>query len=372
MATGTTVVGGFRGVAKRAAFGDMTNMPKTIGRDEGKMVKLQAVAGVSAATFVNKENAPYNVNGKDSFTRPAQRSSNGHSNKPKVLVAPDAGKKAATGAAQEVNTAASTAVGANGSRPSAVARPRTANESDGEVILSSFRGSFDVAPLQPRHHKSQPQLKLQNQPMLRRTQSKQLERIDLTSDKPARASGSDLIGMSSRIVEEQVCADLAYSAAEHQPIGQVNHAAVDGYVELPPSKLSHISEDPQHIPVPSRETHTQALSEVEEYWDEEEDDDYDDQDQAYTTAHSFRSQNLTTGGVTTVLAPRVSAKVQRELEEAKLEVQQTRSLDDIDEEMWDVSMVAEYGEEIFEYMRELEVCKPWFCLMCAALHRSPC
>jgi hypothetical protein len=161
--------------------------------------------------------------------------------------------------------------------------------------------------------------------------------------------------MPSRIVEEQVCADLSCAVAEHKPVGEVIHVT-DEYVELPLAKLSHIAEEPQHVPLPPEEVHTLALSEAEEYWDDEEDEDYDDQDQAYTTAHSFRSQNLTTGGVTTLLAPRVTNKVQRELEEAKLEVQQTRSLDDIEEEMWDVSMVAEYGEEIFEYMRELEVC----------------
>lgn len=355
MAAATAATVGFRGPAKRAAFGDVTNMSKhTIGgRDDGKVAKLQNVTGVSATTFINKENAPYNTNGKDSFNRPAQRSSTGLSSKPKVAVAPDAGKKSATSVALGSNTTSSHAVVANYSRLGGVARPRTANESDREVILPSLSGSFDAAPLQPRHHKSQPQLKQQTQPMLRRTQSKQFDRGDLASDRAARVSGSDLIGMPARIVEEQVCADLPYSVSEHEPADEVNHIA-DAYIELP-SKLAHICEEPEQVLISTKESHTQALSEPEEYWDEEEDEDYDDQDQAYTTAHSFRSQNLTTGGVTTILAPRVNAKVQRELEEAKLEVQQTRSMDDIDEEMWDVSMVAEYGEEIFEYMRELEV-----------------
>ncbi|KAG8421796.1 B-type cyclin [Metarhizium acridum] len=357
MAAGAAAAVGFRGPAKRAAFGDVTNMSKnTVGsRDDAKMAKLQTVTGVSTAALINKENAPYYVNGKDSFARPAQRLSNGLSSKPKVLVAPDAGKKSTTSAVPELAAIASTAVVASNPRPAGVARPRAAHESDREVILPSFRGSFDVPPLQPRHHKSQPQLKQQNQPTLRRTQSKQFERADFASGKAARSSGPDLVGMPSRIVEEQTCADLPYTVAPRQPIEEVNHAASEEYVELAPSKPSHITEEPQHIPIPSRESHTQVLSEAEEYWDEDEDEDYDDQDQAYTTAHSFRSQNLTTGGVTTILAPRLTSKIQRELEEARLEVQQTRSLNDIEEEMWDVSMVAEYGEEIFEYLRELEI-----------------
>ncbi|EFY93254.1 G2/mitotic-specific cyclin (Clb3), putative [Metarhizium acridum CQMa 102] len=361
MAAGAAAAVGFRGPAKRAAFGDVTNMSKnTVGsRDDAKMAKLQTVTGVSTAALINKENAPYYVNGKDSFARPAQRLSNGLSSKPKVLVAPDTGKKSTTSAVPELAAIASTAVVASNPRPAGVARPRAAHESDREVILPSFRGSFDVPPLQPRHHKSQPQLKQQNQPTLRRTQSKQFERADFASGKAARSSGPDLVGMPSRIVEEQTCADLPYTVAPRQPIEEVNHAASEEYVELAPSKPSHITEEPQHIPIPSRESHTQVLSEAEEYWDEDEDEDYDDQDQAYTTAHSFRSQNLTTGGVTTILAPRLTSKIQRELEEARLEVQQTRSLNDIEEEMWDVSMVAEYGEEIFEYLRELETEIQW-------------
>ncbi|KHN94599.1 Cyclin B, G2/mitotic-specific [Metarhizium album ARSEF 1941] len=356
---------GFRGPAKRAAFGDVTNMSKnTVGsRDDAKMVKAHPVTAVSTAALINKENAPCHAGGKDSFARGhvhVQRSSNGLSSKPKILVAPDACRKSSTAATREAVPATSTTVAANYSRSNCVARPRAAHESDREVILPSFRASFDVPPLQPRHHKSQPHLKQQNQPILRRTQSKQFERADFASDKAARASASDLVGMPSRIVEEHAsCADLPCSVAPRQPIEEVNHAASEGYVDLASSKLCHISEEPQHIPVSSRESHSQALSEAEECWDEDDDEDYDDQDQAYTTAHSFRTQNLTTGGVTTILAPRLTSKIQRELEEAKLEVQQTRSLNDIEEEMWDVSMVAEYGEEIFEYLRDLETEIQW-------------
>ena len=94
--------------------------------------------------------------------------------------------------------------------------------------------------------------------------------------------------------------------------------------------------------------------EQEEYWDEEEDEEYYDAD-GYTTARSLRSRgDNTTGGVTLVLAPRVTAKTQRELEAARVFVEANRSADDIEDEQWDTSMVAEYGDEIFEYMHSLE------------------
>ena len=94
--------------------------------------------------------------------------------------------------------------------------------------------------------------------------------------------------------------------------------------------------------------------EQEEYWDEDEEEEYYDAD-GYTTARSLRSRgDNTTGGVTLVLAPRVTAKVQRELEAARLYVEANRSAEDVEDEQWDTSMVAEYGEEIFEYMHALE------------------
>jgi G2/mitotic-specific cyclin 3/4 len=84
---------------------------------------------------------------------------------------------------------------------------------------------------------------------------------------------------------------------------------------------------------------------------EEEDYGYED---GYTTARSFPLQGESTGGVTTILAPKNSDKVQDELRAAKEFVEATRPPEDIEDEQWDTSMVAEYGEEIFSYMHELE------------------
>jgi G2/mitotic-specific cyclin 3/4 len=97
-----------------------------------------------------------------------------------------------------------------------------------------------------------------------------------------------------------------------------------------------------------------ARVEQEEYWDEDEEDEFYDAD-GYTTARSLRSRgDNTTGGVTLVLAPRITAKSKRELEAAAQWVEAHRSQDDVEDELWDTSMVAEYGEEIYEYMHALE------------------
>ena len=83
---------------------------------------------------------------------------------------------------------------------------------------------------------------------------------------------------------------------------------------------------------------------------------FDDEDDLEFEAED-NTRNMT-GGVTAttvVLAPRYTKKVQQELNEAKIIVEGARTAEDIEEEQWDTSMVAEYGEEIFEYMRGLEV-----------------
>ena len=90
---------------------------------------------------------------------------------------------------------------------------------------------------------------------------------------------------------------------------------------------------------------------AEHFYDIEEEYDVDD---GYTTARSFGLHGESTGGVTTVLAPKYTDGIKAELQEAKKYVEWTRSAEDIEDEQWDTSMVAEYGDEIFEYMRDLE------------------
>ena len=93
--------------------------------------------------------------------------------------------------------------------------------------------------------------------------------------------------------------------------------------------------------------------EAEEYWDDEENVDED----GYVTAHSYKSRgDNTTGGATTVLFPQITKQVKRELAAAKQLVEATRTAEEIEDECYDTSMVAEYGDDIFTYMKELEVC----------------
>ncbi|GKZ17911.1 hypothetical protein AbraIFM66951_006930 [Aspergillus brasiliensis] len=99
-------------------------------------------------------------------------------------------------------------------------------------------------------------------------------------------------------------------------------------------------------------SHAPAQSEPED-WDEE--DEHEEED-GYITARSYRSRgDNTTGGATTVLFPKFTQQVRRELALAEQVVEATRTEEDIEDEWYDTSMVAEYSEEIFEYMREQEI-----------------
>lgn len=332
---------GFREPAKRAAFGDVTNVSKHSHavRDEGKVLKVHATNSsntVLTGLPVNKENVVYS---KDAFNRPAQRPAGTSVASSKVSEQP---RKTVRRDSQQENRV---------SYVKKDVQTKTSNTSTSASNLSS--SAADARPLQPRHHKSQPQLK-QHQPTLRRTQSKQLETIPAKEDEMEASEEEAAAAMAlQEVTNAQTRA--AYFDSLYLPNTQetddVDHE--DEGIELC-DKLPEISEEEAVVPVAYQETHLPAMSEPEE-WDEEDDEDFDDQDQAYTTAHSFRSRDLTAGGATTVVPPRVTARVQRELEDAKIEVEQNRTEDDIEEELWDVSMVAEYGDEIFEYMRELEV-----------------
>jgi G2/mitotic-specific cyclin 3/4 len=90
------------------------------------------------------------------------------------------------------------------------------------------------------------------------------------------------------------------------------------------------------------------------------DDEYDEEyeEELYEGGQTVTRGGVTdntTGGATVVLCPKHTAKTLREIDEARQVVESTRTPEDIEDDQWDTSMVAEYGDEIFEYMRTLEV-----------------
>jgi G2/mitotic-specific cyclin 3/4 len=101
----------------------------------------------------------------------------------------------------------------------------------------------------------------------------------------------------------------------------------------------------------------QVITDLEEYWEEEAEEEFFDAE-GCVTARSLRSMGgeNTTSGMSTVMMPRVTSRVERELAAAKAWVDETGFSEITEDEAWDTTMVTEYGDEIFDYMRELEVC----------------
>ncbi|KAL2017587.1 hypothetical protein VTK56DRAFT_1960 [Thermocarpiscus australiensis] len=202
----------------------------------------------------------------------------------------------------------------------------------------------------PRHCKSQPALRLE-QHSLRLTQNKLIVKADRVTemenegdveDDVTEAAYEDAVEQLSQVAEFAHDDGVVETEAHHK---HTVHVEFD--TALQPSENSS-SRAPKILPAPP------VTFESEEYWDEEEEQDFYDE-QGYTTAHSYRSHgDNTTGGPTTIVAPNVTANVRRELEMAKAYVLQHQTEEELEEEAWDVSMVAEYGDEIFSYMRELE------------------
>ncbi|KAJ9134597.1 G2/mitotic-specific cyclin-4 [Pleurostoma richardsiae] len=329
----------FKGPAKRTAFADVSNTAGTMAFQETKGLSKNNQPGKGVALQIsNKENPNRGTN--EAFLRPAQR------------LGPQGLKPSSSQFSLSILPPLVHVPVPNGPtedlQPLSLAKPvatrrATSVYSDAletrSHVLPTLSANLPQKPLLSRQYKSQPHLKAE-QPVLRRTQSKNLDRVD-----EAAAFEDDLTGL----IYEDAVEELAQEE-EPRPLDSYLHsvevAAPAEHLE-PAANPEPLDDNMKALkPLPP----APASSEYEEYWDDEEDDDLYDE-QGYTTAHSYRSHGDNT---TMILAPKVTTKVQRELEEARIITENNLSQDDIDEEMWDVSMVAEYGEEIFHYMKDLE------------------
>ena len=125
----------------------------------------------------------------------------------------------------------------------------------------------------------------------------------------------------------------------------------EAYVDAAENVLLHGEREPE----PAHKHRLTSVSEPEEYWEEEEEEEETYDEEGYVTARSYKSRGEnTTNGPTTLVVPVANQKVKRELAAAKLLIE-SKNRDELDDETWDTTMVAEYGDEIFQYMKELEV-----------------
>ncbi|KAL8906616.1 MAG: hypothetical protein Q9171_006201 [Xanthocarpia ochracea] len=367
--------GGLKAAAKRTAFGDLSNVANVSKPSKDDM----AIPIKGYPTLIEKPAVPPQAKKPAAPLRPAQRplsvsglksllnnvsGVSSHASVKQPLEAPQSVKPAIQQSnARTLATKKSTTV----FKDKTTGHPDQSKSVVKDILLPT-------APLPPVHrqlpsvqHRQLEQLS-EEQPKADESPNEVLQHpkaphhleepsIILSSSEAAAALRSDGIYIDNDgEVRQYIFRDDADATEEQVGLPIEKHAT-------PPTTVKQQSADelnqiPDSLPdqVPTAEAAPQMpapVSEPEEYWDEEEGN-YEEE--GYVTARSFRSRGEnTTNGVTTVLFPKVNQKTKRELAAAKQLIESTRTAEEIDDETWDTSMVAEYGEEIFGYMRDLEI-----------------
>ncbi|OJD34210.1 g2 mitotic-specific cyclin [Diplodia corticola] len=316
---------GIKAAAKRTAFADVSNTARNthLAKDDS------AVAAKGALAVKKDVLAPIQeVHKPVSLLRPAQRPLSSTAQKPTVTDSVAPKTSAAEVAAQPVHTKVIS------KRTTTVFKEDTAAP-DAELIRHRERSN------------TAPQLS---------PPSEKLSKVGSVDETAVDESVSLSSEESTTSLETAIAAEECHRIAgldKDLPEEDALSITEDEFAELAEKENQHAKHEEKDA-----KAETTALAEVErfeEYWDDEDEEYYEaDGYTGYTTRSLRNRTENTTGGVTVVLAPRVTARTRRELDEAADFVEATKTPEDVEDEAWDTSMVAEYGDEIFDYMRRLE------------------
>ncbi|KAH7041972.1 cyclin-like protein [Macrophomina phaseolina] len=319
--------GGIKAAAKRTAFADVSNTARN-----ANLAKDDSAVAAKGALALKKESAlaPIQETTKPAaILRPAQR--------PLASIA----QKAAV--ADPVAPKPSTAEVA----PQAAHAKKVISKRS-TTVLKDPVAPLEVEPVRRRERSNTaPQLSPPSErlPKVESVVEEVLEE-DITLE-----SEESTTSLETAIAAEE-CRHIA-SLGAALPERETIPAADDAHPEIPEEQVDEVDNEARDAKAEAV-TPTEA-ERFEEYWDEDDEEYYDaDGYTGYTTRSLRQRVDNTTGGATVVLAPRFTARTRRELEEAAVYVEATKTPEDIEDEAWDTSMVAEYGDEIFDYMRQLE------------------
>ena len=356
--------GGLKNAAKRTAFGDVSNVSHPVRsiRDDSSLLGQNLSNRAGKVPPVAQEKKPI------ALVQPAQRPISMSSLR--GLLATVANPKATDSSARQGSTSNVPQYVANSRKAltKCTIFKEPAPSGSGANLTTSKHGlprSSDVVQEEPEKRPSTSHF----QP-----HTSMIPKDDVKKDESARcslntSSDPDVPKEYSVLRSDGVCIDHGHKvdaceihdsgAGWKEDLIPVTRNMTSGLREMklpeskthpdPESRIPHDSIDLAHV----KHGRSQRLSEPEEYWDDEDED--NEEDDGYVTARSYRSRGDNTTGGTTILFPKYNQKVKQELAFAKQIVEATRSVQDIEDEYWDTSMVAEYGDEIFEYMRQLEV-----------------
>ena len=359
-----------RAAAKRTAFGDLSNTANTfrVSRDDTAMI-LKTVRGL-------KENLPpLQENRQTTFQKPAQRPTTGS----KILMN-STGNSTHTTTKQPLNDAKS-AVPQVTANKSNVARRLSVKKSTQifkdpaaapEVSQTQESRTLDdkvpeiprpVAPVHralpplPTNHESRSGPDTQPGPTT--------NPVDLPKPlaEPLRISAVTLADGSEAFIADQVKVETRESSVpavqnvekKLEPSTANAAASMVDYEVRQVPLADHTNLQTAGYLEPARARKLPPVLEPEEYWEEDEQvENYEEE--GYVTARSFKSRgDNTTGGATTVLFPKQTQNAKREVALAKQLIEGSKTEEELEDEAWDTTMVAEYSDDIFHYMRELEV-----------------
>ena len=370
--------GNLKAAAKRTAFGDVSNTANV-----SRPSKDDSAIGAKGDYYVTEKPVVLGENKKaTALLRPAQRpltvsglkgllnnvtNSNSQTNKqPTVETQQPVQPTAQAGNTRKVLTKRSTAIFTD--------HAVISTEKPLPTLQAQLSSTTSVAPIQrdvlSRKLPSQPELQGELQAKPKRTQSKYLGDYESREHAPETSSILESFEDAAAIRSDGIYIDdhgevQVYQYMDGNSFPEDNVNAPDDGVALP-AELKKTFADAQlgqlldtHLRQPEpAQVHKHklaAVSEPEEYWDDEEEEGVYDEE-GYVTARSYKSRGEnTTSGATTVLFPKMNQKAKKEIAAAKELIEGSRTKEEIDDETWDTTMVAEYGDEIFQYMRELEV-----------------
>lgn len=369
--------GALKLAAKRTAFGDVSNTSNVsrpskddsaIGAKGDCNITEKAILiqqDKKASTFFRPAQRPLSVSGLKGLLNNVANSTNLPSVKqPSVDIPQPLQQTSQAADTRKLVTKKSTAV----FRDATVTQPQYSAPEVQEPWPTT-------APIAPVHRELQPRQQLKEfnesheaQPKPQTTQSKQAGEHAaqaMAAAPPAAQTSSEepaVLRSDGIYIDEhgQVQFYGLEESIEHVEVLQPNDKGVCLPVELlnQNGKTGHDQVLDAHFaksyPEQYRRPTLAPVSEPEECWDDEGEENYDEE--GYATARSFKSRGEnTTGGATTVLIPKVNQKTRKEIAAAKVLIEGSKTTEELEDEAWDTTMVAEYGEEIFQYMKDLEV-----------------
>lgn len=361
--------GGLKAAAKRTAFGDVSNT-STLSRpskDDSalgtkkeynpleKYVPVQCEKKPTA--LLRPAQRPLSVSGLKSLLNVTNSTQQTHPNH----ALPEVHKPISqTANLRKLMTKRSNAVFKDRSLPQ-LDQAEQQSENINSVVAPVAPVHRDLAPRKEAHTKTyldEPQLDTR-EPEISHT-----SKLEPQGDKPLPSSKPESLDEASSVESDGIYIDndgeirLYQYSDDTEPLEEPVYEAPapteikqEAYIDAAEDFLLQGERETE----PAHRHRITSVSEPEEYWEEEEEEEETYDEEGYVTARSYKSRGEnTTNGPTTLVVPVANQKVKRELAAAKLLIE-SKNRDEPDEETWDTTMVAEYGDEIFQYMKELEV-----------------